>query len=108
MMTGSSHRSGAGRRSLLMLIIAGFIGALVRQRGEAAEAATPLNDREQVARRLAKDGYALIGEPRRKGQFMVAVAVRGGAPWRLVIDTASAEIVGRKAVVELIGAHADR
>jgi hypothetical protein len=108
MMTESLSRSGIGRRSLLLLLIAGVIGALVRDRGEAAEAATPLNDRDQVARRLAKDGYTLLGEPRRKGQFVVAVAMRGGAPWRLVIDAASAEIVGRKAVVQLIGANADR
>jgi hypothetical protein len=108
MMTESFLGSGAIRRSLLTILIAGVVVALVRHRGEAAEAATPLNDREQVAQRLAKEGYALIGEPRRKGQFVVAVAVRGGASWRLVIDKASAEIVGRKVVVELIGAHADR
>ncbi|MGL5137790.1 MAG: hypothetical protein ACRC7G_08475 [Beijerinckiaceae bacterium] len=93
---------------MLLLLIAGVVGAFVRQRGEAAEAAISLDSPDGLAKRLSREGYALAGEPRRKGRFIVVVAVKGGAPWRLVIDSANADIVGRKPVVALIGANTDR
>lgn len=46
--------------------------------------------------RLERAGFELVGEPRRKGDFLIVTATRESIAWRLVVDGRSGEIVGQK------------
>ncbi len=61
-----------------------------------------LTERQQraIAARLEQESLTLVGEARRKGQLVVVTGVRQGVPWRLVIDTQTGEIVGRRPLAE--------
>jgi hypothetical protein len=54
--------------------------------------------RQRLDTRLRREGYTLVGELRRKGDFIIVTANRGSAPWRLVVDHRSGEIIGRKPI----------
>jgi hypothetical protein len=58
--------------------------------------------RDRMTRKLAQQGFALTGEPRRKGQFIILQAMRSGVPWRLVIDGTTGEVIGRRPLGQLI------
>jgi hypothetical protein len=58
--------------------------------------------RDRMTLKLAQQGFALTGEPRRKGQFVIIQATRSGVPWRLVIDGTTGEIIGRRPLGQLI------
>jgi hypothetical protein len=57
-------------------------------------------DRVRLAQSLRRENFTLFGDVRRKGQIVIVTALRQGAPWRLVIDSASGEIIGRRPLVE--------
>jgi hypothetical protein len=61
--------------------------------------------RDRMVVKLAQQGFALTGEPRRKGQFVILLATRSGVPWRLVIDGTTGEIIGRRPLGQLISLH---
>jgi hypothetical protein len=46
--------------------------------------------------RLRREGYALLGDVRRKGPLVIITASRANASWRLVMDSRSGEIIGRR------------
>ena len=81
--------------------------------GRAAEAATIGNmsvdsvshariERTRLAARLASSGFVLVGDPRRKGQFVVLNAMKQGNDWRLVVDGITGDIIGKKPVLPMI------
>ena len=52
--------------------------------------------RGRAETRLERAGFELVGEPRRKGDFLIVTATRESVSWRLVVDGRSGEIVGQK------------
>jgi hypothetical protein len=97
------------RRALLAAAALIAAGYAYNGAARAAEAATPLAghlaaagltdaERARIAARLRREGMALAGDVRRKGVVVVAVAVLNGVPWRLVIDPATGDIIGRRAL----------
>jgi hypothetical protein len=101
------------RRSFLIAAPFAALAAASHHHARAAEAAVPqlgefvgsgLTDAERMrmAGRLQREGFALAGDIRRKGQLIVAVALQQGVPWRLVIDGQSGEIIGRRPLAEQV------
>ncbi len=86
------------RRSFLLLLSS---IALLPKAAFAAEA-SPLSAGytqsipSRLETRLIREGYVLIGEPRRKGDFVILTASRASVPWRLVVDGRTGEIIGQK------------
>jgi hypothetical protein len=100
------------RRRFMIAAAFAAAGLALHRRASAAEAATPpagdlagtgLSEAERLAigRRLGREKFTLTGDIRRKGPMIVALAVQQGAPWRLVIDSRSGEIVGRRPLAEM-------
>lgn len=98
------------RIAALMFIAA---GPQLVSAGRAAEAATigtmsvdsvsrARIERTRLAARLASSGFVLVGEPRRKGQFVVLNAMKQGNDWRLVVDGVTGDIIGKKPVIPMI------
>jgi hypothetical protein len=89
------------RRSLLIAGI-GLLPSLgclhIAQAGEAFAAPVPESDRVRLDAVLAKKGYRLAGDLRRKGSLISTIAERDGRSWRLVLDGANGDIVGRRAI----------
>jgi hypothetical protein len=56
----------------------------------------PAAARVRLEARLQSQGYAVTGETRRKGDFIILTASRSNAPWRLVVDGRTGEIVGQR------------
>jgi hypothetical protein len=94
------------RRSLLVAgigLLPAF-GTAQKLRAIEAQAAVPktslidagLNERSRMEAVLAKYGYRLMGDLRRKGQLISTTAERDGVSWRLVIDGSNSEIIGRR------------
>ncbi len=54
--------------------------------------------RGRAEARLERAGFELVGEPRRKGDFLVIIATRESVSWRIVVDQRSGEIVGQKPI----------
>jgi hypothetical protein len=90
------------RRSFLLLLSG---TAMLPKAALAAEAA-PLSAGytqtipSRLETRLTRDGYVLIGEPRRKGDFVILTASRASVPWRLVVDGRTGEIIGQKPLTQ--------
>jgi hypothetical protein len=59
-------------------------------------------DRVRVEQALRRESFTLFGDVRRKGQIIIVLAVQQGAPWRLVIDGQSGEIIGRRPLAETV------
>ena len=74
------------RRLLLALALSGF--AASAPAGEAA--------RSRAETRLQRAGFELVGEAKRKGDFVILNATRDSIAWLFVIDGRSGEIVGQK------------
>lgn len=100
------------RRSLLIAGI-GFLpvfGKAGKSRATEAQAAIPETSmlevtgtvRARLEDVLAKSGYRLTGDLRRKGQLISTVAERDGATWKLVLDGKSGEIIGRRLVATAV------
>lgn len=98
------------RRALLAVIAILAVSYVLNHAARATEAAVPRAvegsfamaeaDRARVLSALRRENMALVGDVRRKGQLMIATGVQHGAPWRLVIDAASGEIIGRRPLAE--------
>jgi hypothetical protein len=90
------------RRSFLFLVSG---RALLPQAALAAEA-SPLSAGytqsipSRLETRLTREGFVLVGEPRRKGDFVILTASRASVPWRLVIDGRTGEIIGQKPLAQ--------
>ncbi len=103
------------RRTFLLASAAPLAAGVISPRiARAAEASMPqlgeligsgVADAERgvIAARLRRDSFTISGEPRRKGQLIIVVATQQGMPWRLVIDSRSGEIIGRRALAETAG-----
>lgn len=63
-----------------------------------------LTDAERIAigQRLRRENFTLAGDIRRKGTLILAIAVQHGIPWRLVIDSQTGEIIGRRPIGETV------
>jgi hypothetical protein len=100
------------RRLLIVIALIFAASYLYANAAHAVEAATPqagelisgLADQERgrVADRLRRENFNLVGEARRKGELIVAIAVQQGVPWRLVIDARTGEIIGRRPLAESV------
>jgi hypothetical protein len=99
------------RRTLLASIALIAASHVFARAARAAEAASPQiadvigaglteAERDRIAGRLLREGLVLVGGIRRKGTLIVAVADQQGVPWRLVIDSQSGDIIGRRALAE--------
>ncbi len=86
------------RRSFLLLLSS---TALMPGAARAAEA-MPLSAGytqsipSRVETRLLREGFVLVGDYRRKGDFVVLTASKASVPWRLVLDGRTGEIIGQK------------
>jgi hypothetical protein len=109
---GARHRAPIMRRRHFLLA-APFAAASValHRPARAAEAATPqagdaggLTEAERliVGQRMRRENFTLAGDIRRKGSLIVAVALQNGASWRVVVDSRTGEIVGRRLLTETI------
>jgi hypothetical protein len=87
------------RRHLLLLPAALLLpgNALA---AEAAPLTASIGDmaRVRLEARLQAQGYTMTGETRRKGEFLIVTANRSNAPWRLVVDGRTGEIVGQRLI----------
>jgi hypothetical protein len=54
--------------------------------------------RGRAETRLERAGFELVGEPRRKGDFLIVTVTRESLSWRIVVDQRSGEIVGQKLI----------
>ena len=75
------------RRFVSSLLLLGLLSGPA----SAAEAA-----RGKIESRLQRAGFELVGEARRKGEFLVMHAARDGITWLLVVDGRTGQIVGEK------------
>jgi hypothetical protein len=57
-------------------------------------------DRIKIAQWLARDGFTLSGDIRRRGQLLTVTAQRKGEPWLLAMDAATGEIIGRRPLAQ--------
>lgn len=72
--------------------------ALVLAACEPTDAGANEAARGRAEARLERAGFELVGEPRRKGDFLVITATRESLSWRIVVDQRSGEIVGQKPI----------
>jgi hypothetical protein len=70
------------------------VGEVLSTLGEA--------ERARVAQALRRESFTAPGEMRRKGQIIVVTALQQGFPWRLVVDSVTGEIIGRRPLVERV------
>jgi hypothetical protein len=90
------------------LLIRGGSLASDANASEAVAAPKPLqltaesleSDRIRIVQWLARDGFTLSGDIRRRGQLVTVAAERKGAPWLLVLDAATGEIIGRRPLAQ--------
>jgi hypothetical protein len=86
------------RRSFLLLLS----GTALMPKAVLAAEAAPLSAGytqsipSRLESRLTREGFVVIGEPRRKGDFVILTASRASVPWRLVVDGRTGEIIGQK------------
>ncbi|MFM9973032.1 MAG: hypothetical protein ACKVON_00480 [Beijerinckiaceae bacterium] len=59
------------------------------------------SDRSTITQWVAREGFTLTGNIRRRGQLVTVSAERRGAPWRLVLDASTGEIIGRKPLAQV-------
>ncbi len=71
---------------------------LVMAACEPTDAGANETVRARAEARLERAGFELVGEPRRKGDFLVITATRESLSWRIVVDQRSGEIVGQKPI----------
>jgi hypothetical protein len=64
------------------------------------KAETLESDRIRITQWLARDGFTLSGDIRLRGQLVTVSAQRKGAPWLLVLDAATGEIIGRRPLAQ--------
>jgi hypothetical protein len=86
------------RHSFLYLLsgIALMPGAAIAAEASPLSAGYTQSITARLETRLTREGYILIGEPRRKGDFVILTASRASVPWRLVVDGRTGEIIGQK------------
>jgi hypothetical protein len=92
----------------LPFLVHGSQIALNAHASEAVAAPKPLqltaetleSDRIRITQWLARDGFTLSGDIRLRGQLVTVSAQRKGAPWLLVLDAATGEIIGRRPLAQ--------
>lgn len=92
--------------ALALLVLAGQLAPPVRaaelppvQSGEAL-AGLDQTGRLRVEQALRRENFTLLGETRRKGQILIVTAAQQGISWRLVVDAATGEVIGRRPLAE--------
>ncbi len=81
-----------------ILTLAGGLMFLACSPAVAQEPAGQENRRGRAEIRLERAGFELVGEPRRKGDFLIVTATRESVSWRIVVDRRSGEIVGQRPI----------
>jgi hypothetical protein len=86
------------RRSFLVLLSGTALLPRQARAAEAAPLAAGFGDlgRSRLESQLSREGFALTGEARRKGDFIIVTASKSNAPWRLVLDGRTGEIIGQR------------
>jgi hypothetical protein len=92
--------------ALALLVLAGQLASPVRAAElppvQSSEALAGLDQtgRVRVERALRRENFTLLGETRRKGQILIVTAAQQGISWRLVVDAATGEVIGRRPLAE--------